>query len=384
VEKVMFKALAKQPENRYQAMDEFAAALKGLLAGKYAGRPMPEAPRRTTPETATIKDFKPDLSTNVDSPSLAGEGPGVRSSAWLWGLGVVALLVMLCAGLLAKPVFTALFPTKTPSATPTKTLIPTPSFTWTPEFTLTPSDTPTPLFTPTNTPLPDEITDSKGVSMHLVPAGTFTMGSDEGKSDEQPIHDVYLDAYYMDTYEVTNALYKACVDAGMCDLPINTVRYKNLRYENHPVVFIEWYMAKSYCEWRGAQLSTEAQWEKAARGTDERTYPWGEGIDQTFANYGDNVGDTTPVGSYENGKSPYGLYDMAGNVWEWVGDWYSATYYQVSPLENPMGPNSGQYHVQRGGPWDYYIDSVRSASRSWGYQGMTAPDIGFRCSRSLP
>ncbi len=126
----------------------------------------------------------------------------------------------------------------------------------------------TPKFTPTGTPLPNEITDLKGVPMRLVPAGNFTMGS-ERYDNEKPIHEVYLDAYYMDKYEVTNALYKACVDAGVCDPPKNSSSntrssyYGNSQYDDYPVIYVDWNMAKTYCEWRGAGLPTEAQWEKA-------------------------------------------------------------------------------------------------------------------------
>jgi serine/threonine protein kinase len=397
MEKVLFKALAKQPENRYQSMEEFAAALKGLLAGKSASRSVSvlEAPRRAPIETATIKDFQVNLSKDIDSPSLLGKGPGVRSSrAWLWAVGVLGLLMLLCAGLLSKPLSVMLFPTETPSLMPTKTLTPTPIFTWTPEFIDTPIFTLTPIFTSTATPLLNEITDSKGVSMRLVAAGIFRMGS-ERFDREKPIHDVYLDTYYMDTYEVTNKLYKACVDAGICVPPQNTNHYNNSEYENHPVVYVNWNMSKTYCEWRGAQLPTEAQWEKAARGTDERTFPWGEEASCSKANISSVnlvnetfyrtycVGDTTVVGSYESGKSPYGLYDMIGNVWEWVSDWYSATYYQTSPSENPLGPTSGQSRVLRGGSWNSLTtwNEVRSFSRQYNTPTSANDLIGFRCAR---
>jgi serine/threonine-protein kinase len=388
---VLQKALAKQPDDRYQSMEEFAAALKGLLAEKPSRfpAPAPKPPRReeTVSESDTIKDFKPTLPQNSDSPSLAGiaQQPGVRSRVWLWGLGIVAFLVLLCGGLFFKPLSTALFPTKTPTTNPTKTLPLPPFSTWTPELTLTPIDTSTPIFTPTATPLPEEITDSKGVSMRLVPAGTFPMGSNNGEPDEQPIHDVYLDTYYIDTYEVTNALYKACVEAGVCNLPKNTSHYNDSKYEQHPVVFVDWNMAKTYCEWRGANLPTEAQWEKAARGTDGRTYPWGEGIHSTRANYNQNIGDTVVVGSYPSGVSPFSLYDMAGNVFEWVNDWYLDSFYQKSPTQNPIGPDvypsTGTYRVLRGGSWYNDAYKVRSSFRYWGTPDFTNEDVGFRCAR---
>jgi formylglycine-generating enzyme required for sulfatase activity len=249
------------------------------------------------------------------------------------------------------------------------------------------------LVTPTVTPLA-EITDSQGVTMRLVPAGPFPMGSDNGDSDRQPVHDIYLDAYYIDIYEVTNALYKTCVDASVCAAPKNTNSYSrpsyygNPEFDNYPVIYVDWNMAQTYCQWRGADLPTEAQWEKAARGTDGRTYPWGEGIDCNKANYHDGnkfcVGDTTAVGNYPSGVSPYGLYDMAGNIWEWVKDWYLDTYYQNSPSENPLGPDTGTYRVLRGGSWYYDGYGTRSSIRGRVTPDITYYYIGFRCARSLP
>jgi formylglycine-generating enzyme required for sulfatase activity len=247
-----------------------------------------------------------------------------------------------------------------------------------------PVETSKPAFTPAAMPLPTEITDTKGVSMRLIPAGTFTMGSDNGDADEQPAHNVYLDAYYVDTYEVTNAFYKICVDAGICYSPKNENRYSVFKYADYPVVYVDWNMSKTYCEWRGAELPTEAQWEKAARGTDGRTYPWGEGINPNRVNYNANAGGATAVGSYPGGVNLYGLYEIAGNVSEWVADWYQETFYQNSPLENPLGPDSGQYRVLRGGSWYDNSDLVSSVTRSKDEPSAFADYIGFRCARPAP
>jgi formylglycine-generating enzyme required for sulfatase activity len=234
-----------------------------------------------------------------------------------------------------------------------------------------------------------EIIDSKGVHMLLVPAGEFTMGSNQ-HPDEQPIHTVYLDSYYIDGYEVTNALYASCVQAGICPPPGETSSYRrsayygNSEFDHYPVVYVDWYMAASYCNWRGARLPTEAEWEKAARGTDARTYPWGEGIDSTRANYDQNLGDTIAVGTYEEGRSIYGVYDMVGNVWEWVADWYQADYYSTLPeiAVNPQGPQFGQNRVLRSGAASFNRADVRPANR-FGLGPMTVDgDIGFRCSTS--
>jgi formylglycine-generating enzyme required for sulfatase activity len=227
--------------------------------------------------------------------------------------------------------------------------------------------------------------------MRLVGAGEFTMGNDNSAEDEKPIHIVYLADYYMDTYEVTNKLYRVCVNTSTCKAPLQIISsthesyYGNPTYDHYPVIYVTWDMAKAYCEWRGARLPSEAEWEKAARGSladsgSGRTYPWGKGIDFTFANYNRNVGDTAEVGMYEKGKSPYGLYDMAGNVWEWVADWYD-----VYPGGNAKASdNFGQkLRVLRGGSWAYDETNPRVSNR-FGYNPLSASDnFGFRCARNI-
>jgi formylglycine-generating enzyme required for sulfatase activity len=222
-----------------------------------------------------------------------------------------------------------------------------------------------------------------------IPAGEFLMGSETGYDKEKPVHTVYLDAYQIGKYEITNKQYNQCLRAGVCTGSLVMDKL------TQPVINVNWYAAKTYCEWVGGRLPTEAEWEKAASWDDQAkrkyTYPWGETIDCTYANYrGKNsgkdacVGGITPVGSYESRKSPYGLYDMAGNVWEWVNDRYSETYYQISPPANPAGPDDGEHRMLRGGSWNNVAYNVRSANRNE-YDPSNAYFLfGIRCSRSLP
>jgi serine/threonine-protein kinase len=227
-----------------------------------------------------------------------------------------------------------------------------------------------------------------GMTMVFVPEGKFTMGSDNGEADEKPIHQVYLDAYWIDKTEVTNAMYAKCVADSVCKEPTYTNSstrssyYGNSEFDDYPVIIVEWTMAKSYCEWRDDRLPTEAEWEKAARGTDSRTYPWGEGIDCSRTNYGEKkrcLGDTTKVGSYESGKSPYGVYDMAGNVWEWVSDWYDV----YSGGDSSLKDFGQKYRVVRGGSWGTKGDFLRVAFRGWPDKDFPYGSIGFRCAQSI-
>ncbi len=243
---------------------------------------------------------------------------------------------------------------------------------------------PAEIGSPTLALLPVETADDKGVSLRLVPEGEFLMGSNDGEKDESPMQTVALESFYIDEYEVTNKLYKLCVDEGVCDPPravqsiTHDAYYGNNTFADYPVMRVDWYMATAYCKWRVARLPTEAEWEKAARGTDGRTYPWGEGISCSKANYDRCVGDTTRVGTYKSGVSPYGVYDMAGNVWEWVFDAYAA-YPNSTFSPSYSGPG---YRVFRGGSLADSVSSLRTSNRNW-YDATLIWDsiIGFRCAK---
>jgi formylglycine-generating enzyme required for sulfatase activity len=237
-----------------------------------------------------------------------------------------------------------------------------------------------------------EITGRDGTSMVLVPAGPFTMGNNDGSDDEKPPHEVELDAFYIDKYEVTTSRYGKFFQATGREKPKYWTNAVPVSQGDRPVVGVTWDDAKAYCEKYGKRLPTEAEWEKAARGTDGRKYPWGNSApDSSRANF-DRYASSwktdlyskrlKPVGNYEAGESPYGAYDMAGNVWEWVEDWYDENYYQNSPRENPEGPASGEYRVIRGGSWlngSRYLRAAYRSSLHWPsgwYDG-----IGFRCAQ---
>ena len=305
-----------------------------------------------------------------------------------YGLGGFALVAVLVLGLYS------LFPTSSEknklTLTPASgeaTETPKPLASTSIPVTSTPQ--PTDTLTPTPTlGIGSTMIGEKGETLVYVPAGEFTMGDGSG---DAPVHIVDLDAFWIDQTEVTNKQYQACVDAGTCE-SLSWTRslthpsyYGNPEFDDYPLIAVNWDEANRYCEaWVGGDLPTEAQWEKAARGTDARNYPWGDDLpNNNLLNYNRHIGDTTVVKNYQNTGSFYGTYDMAGNVWEWVNDWYGKNYYEDSASSNnPVGPGSGKYRVLRGGSWinfDFYVHSAYRFRNDPTYGNY---NFGFRCARS--
>jgi eukaryotic-like serine/threonine-protein kinase len=242
-----------------------------------------------------------------------------------------------------------------------------------------------------------------GMVLLYVPAGKFIMGAVPEEAfaecqkygsdcdmemrwfeDEVPVHEVYLDGFWIDQTEVTNKMYAQCVADGGCPEPSNkgTYYYDKPEFQNYPVTFMKWDMAKTYCAWVGRRLPTEAEWEKAARGDDGRIYPWGNQAANEILLDPNKNANPFEVGKYPKSKSIYGALDMSGNVWQWVADWYSDTYYADSPASNPQGPEAGDYRVSRGGTIQLTAYYLPSSFRGWANPSVADHDDSFRCALS--
>jgi len=241
---------------------------------------------------------------------------------------------------------------------------------------------------PSTVQLPAEITGKDGIPMVLVPAGEFIMGSDKGDDDEQPIHRVFLDSFYMDKFEVTNGRFAKFVEAIQIEPPWGFADKETpVVHSDRPVRWVNWMEAMGYCLWAGKRLPSEAEWEKAARGTDGRIYPWGN--DQPTAAHAvfglkEGADTISLIGNRDKGKSPYGVHDLAGNLYEWVTDWYDEEFYTKNPTINPRGPVEGTAKVQRGGSYINNPYRLRSSFRTKGDPTEHDPNVGFRCAQDAP
>ena len=420
MERVILKALAKSPADRYQRMDDF-------LADLHEACPLPIAHngvrRGNGPAAPTEPPTIPALaSTPVVPPRL----PRKRSFPWV-GSALGALLV---ASIVLTFVLLFLRATATPAATVAPTMEPSaiapspaaavPSSTAAvdPSSTVVPSAAPTEAATPAPPAVEMQVWQTDGAEMVRVPASEFVMGSEELGDDERPVHRVHVDDFWIDRHEVTNERFARFVAATDYQTEAEArgwgwvwkgsewgkVEGADWRCPHgpdssiedrmaHPVVLVSWEDAESYCRWAGKRLPTEAEWEKAARGPAAsstaldgsgrgRRYAWGDEFDSSWANTKESGrGDTAPVGSFSpRGDSPYGASDVTGNVWEWVADWYDSGYYGQSPSANPSGPITGTYKVLRGGSWPFDEVYARTGFRYNVRPDYTYDFAGFRCA----
>jgi formylglycine-generating enzyme required for sulfatase activity len=225
--------------------------------------------------------------------------------------------------------------------------------------------------------------------MLLIPGGEFQRGADDGLQDTRPMRRLYLSSFWIDQYEVTNEQYQQCVQAGVCSSPKDREAFDDPGHAQHPVINVTWLQARAYCHWTGRRLPTEAEWEKAARGTDGRRYPWGdkEGpIKEWWKAYGQEISEngTLPIGTLSETVSPYGVLDLAGNVWEWVQDRYAEDYYAMAPSQNPQGPIRGSFRILRGGDWSQSPLELQVSYRGWDEMTYWGPKLGLRCASEVP
>ena len=241
--------------------------------------------------------------------------------------------------------------------------------------------------------LPQSTSPEPPPGMVYIPEGYFQMGTSSGKEDEKPMHFVFTPAYFIDQYEVSNAKYMEFVRATGHETPFH-MDDENFNKPDFPVVGINWHDAMAYAKWKGGRLPTEAEWEKAARGNDDRLWPWGNVWDKGFFFYfvnifgdQDNYPTTAPVDYYQSGASPFGLLNTAGNVWEWCLDWYDKDYYRISPEINPEGPEKTPFNkmeVLRGGSWINSIEGVQIVHRARNFPHIKNKIYGFRTVRPIP
>jgi eukaryotic-like serine/threonine-protein kinase len=379
------RALSLRPDVRYESVSDFAQALE-----RPSGRPIPEISElRRTPERqpfpipAVARVASPRRRKQIERRTLFG----------LLGLLIVIVGALFSFSLININAADSRESQAAATATTESALI----------VALTQkAPTPTPLPRPTAlpTPTPQPLLTETGSRMLYVPGGSFRMGFEEGGRDERPLRMVQVDPFYIDETEVTVGQYAKCVEAGGCRAPRASSEnyYDNPEYVDYPVIFVNWYDAEAFCEWRGARLPSEAEWEKAAGYDPVETIkyrlPWGDTFDgnrlnfcdancthsKRDPNYNDGYRYAAPVGSYPDGRSPIGAYDMAGNVVEWVGDWYDFSYYRNATDNNPRGPDTGDFRVIRGGSWLGSAEEVTTTIRR-SYDPLVAQaNVGFRCA----
>ncbi|MEI7846757.1 MAG: SUMF1/EgtB/PvdO family nonheme iron enzyme [Chloroflexota bacterium] len=381
------------------------ALLEDLKANELAQRSYKNAIDAIESARNSAEEFTKQVNLSSDPDGIITNLKPQKASPWMaqilrWKFSFLTIIALGLLGIilgLAGMAYTAIMPADTtskatlvaiartstpipPTAIPTQTFTPTSTSTQAPTFT--PTSLPTATAIPTLGQGSNTIRKIDGMKMAYVPEGSFTMGS-EIKSDEKPVQTVSLDAFWIDQIEVTNAMYALCVEAGSCPPQVSNASssrsnyYTDPVFANYPVIHVTWNQAITYCTWTGGRLPTEAEWEKAARGTDGRTYPWGEIIDKSLANYSRSVSDTSYGGNYKSGISPYGVFDLSGNVSEWVSSLYKP--YPYNSTDGREDLNASGARVLRGGSWFDIDKDVRSAARIKLLPSNQSDHFGFRC-----
>lgn len=384
---VASRAMSLRPDARYETAESFANAL-AKPNGQHTAEPI--VPRRSP--TRQLGSPPP--------PRLSPRTRRQMEQRTMLALGVLLLVVVLIGALFTMSGLRGEDEASQVEATATLESAIVAALT---SIAPTPSPLPAPTLPPT--PSPEPLITETGARMVFMPGGLFRMGTDEGEADERPSHLVRIDPFFIDETEVTNGQYAQCVEAGVCSAPSTALisgYFSDSAYSDYPVIQVSWHDAEAFCTWRNARLPSEAEWEMAA-GFDPAQaiilrYPWGDAFDGTKVNFCDSacsrggqnasVNDgyqyVAPVGSFIDGRSPIGAYDMAGNVMEWVSDWYDPRYYQSSTDTNPLGPPEGAFKAIRGGSWLSDAEELSVVTRSSFDPTVRRDNLGFRCAMTPP
>ena len=390
------RAMSLRSDARYESIEAFARALE-----RPAGRPAPEISplRRTEPLEPAPRAAAAAAPPRLPSRTRRRLPPRTALALVVGGLFLLAFVAFLVVTNLTPPE-----PVAGPQATQTLQSAVAAALT---EFAPSPTPSPEPTIPPTATPQP--FITGTGSRMIYLPGGEFTLGNDESEeNDEKPAVRVQIDSFFIDETEVTNAAYAQCVDAGVCPRPdragatYHPSYFGDPAFNDYPVINVSWFDAEAFCQWREARLPSEAEWEYAASFDPQEgikyLHPWGDVFDGERLNFcdvncrrdgpdavwDDGFNDTAPVGSYPDGRSPAGVYDMLGNVMEWVGDWYDFNAYDAIADTNPRGPTEGDFKSLRGGSWLSPSAELNVSARGNFEPTVSQANLGFRCAMPPP
>lgn len=381
------RALSLRPDTRYETAVEFAQALNRPYGQSTPVKPIEQ--RRTVSQFGKVVQPK--------FPTKQRRQMEPRTAWGIAGIAAILLLILTITYFASRPEDDISTADEQATATVVSAIVAAAT-------QLAPTETAVPFPTDTPVPTPEPILTESGARMVYVPEGIFRMGNDSGEENASPSHLVRMSPFFIDETEVTNRQYALCVEAGACEPPVSPnatyheTYYGDPTFDEYPVIFVNWYQAEAFCEWREARLPTEAEWEMAAGFDPEQAlvfrYPWGDAFDGTKANFcdancpldrqdtsvDDGHRDTSPVGSYTNGRSSIGLYDMSGNVLEWVNDWYDPRYYENATEINPLGPLEGEFKTIRGGSWLSSAENLTVFARNSYDPTVARANLGFRCA----